>query len=404
MKTCPIEDVDKKNIETEVYGIIWRSGVILSRVLDPSILSLGSGGWTEILDKITQSSPRLLAMANLVLSVTYLVHSAVADRFLGSSESEYPPQHGRIARERIGGFLLFKLLLVSAVVEPDTLDLLILLSWYTCLGFLRSLAQLSASTIAHTSHSGLAPHRGVLHLLILLLICNFSAASFCVALFHSAGIGMVLLLTCDCALLLFDILVNLARHLYHTMDHRHSEALAFLEQQSQNQEELFHMQLENHNNGLLNILDTFIFVLEITSSMITFCHFLHIWSLHGFTFGLVDGVLALHLHTALSTLMKKISERRNLLKIARDLDLFFQEATEKELRFSYMQGDVCCICLRTMIKSKSSNGSVKKLPCGHLYHAHCLREVVERARSVHSAKCPLCRANVSIVTFISNYA
>ena len=38
--------------------------------------------------------------------------------------------------------MVFKLLLISAVVEPDTLDLLILLSWYTLLSFLRSLAHL----------------------------------------------------------------------------------------------------------------------------------------------------------------------------------------------------------------------------------------------------------------------
>lgn len=35
----------------------------------------------------------------------------------------------RSGRERLGGYLLFKLLLISAVVDPDTLDLLILLSW-----------------------------------------------------------------------------------------------------------------------------------------------------------------------------------------------------------------------------------------------------------------------------------
>ena len=41
-------------------------------------------------------------------------------------------QHGS---EKMGGFLVFKLLLISAVVAPDTLDLLILLSWYTLLNF-----------------------------------------------------------------------------------------------------------------------------------------------------------------------------------------------------------------------------------------------------------------------------
>jgi hypothetical protein len=104
-------------------------------------------------------------------------------------------------------------------------------------------------------------------------------------------------------------------------------------------------------------------------------------------FTLIDGVLALHLHSALSAAGKKIAERRNLNRIARDLDAMFEDATEMELAKST---DVfCCICLGTM-----STGSVKKVGCGHLYHTHCLREVVERARSMEAAKCPLCRASV----------
>ena len=39
-------------------------------------------------------------------------------------------------------------------------------------------------------------------------------------------------------------------------------------------------------------------------------------------------------------------------------------------------------------------GDVKKVGCGHLFHTRCLREVVERERSIHTARCPLCRANL----------
>lgn len=37
---------------------------------------------------------------------------------------------------------------------------------------------------------------------------------------------------------------------------------------------------------------------------------------------------------------------------------------------------------------------VKKVGCGHLFHKNCLREVVERARSLRASKCPLCRASL----------
>ena len=43
------------------------------------------GGATQVIDKIISSTPRLLAIANLLLAVTYLLYSAVADLFLGST-------------------------------------------------------------------------------------------------------------------------------------------------------------------------------------------------------------------------------------------------------------------------------------------------------------------------------
>ena len=58
--------------------------------------------------------------------------------------------------------------------------------------------------------------------------------------------------------------------------------------------------LESKHARRLYILDYLAFVFEIIGLFITIAHFLHIWSLHGVTFNLVDGVLVLHLHTAIS--------------------------------------------------------------------------------------------------------
>jgi len=147
--------------------------------------------------------------------------------------------------------------------------------------------------------------------------------------------------------------------------------------------------LEATHLRLLGILDYTAFVLGLLASFLNIGHFLHIWSLHGIAFNLVDGVLALHLHTAISAAGKKIAERRNHNRIARDLDTFFEDASDLEMRKASAAGDVCCICLGTM-----SMGNVKKIGCGHLYHTNCLREIVERARSIEAARCPLCRASV----------
>ena len=443
--------------------------------LDPTLLQPSSTTIPDILDKLLTSSPRLLMMANFLLSLTYLLHAGVAAWFLGDDSAvlQSGDAHGNWsaatarARERMGGFLVFKLLLISAVVAPDTLDWVILLTWYTSISCLRSLDQLCHATTTHSSAASRPPPAGVWQLLTWILVCDLVSAACCAALFHAAGWGMVLLLTCDCALLATDVLVHLFQHIYSVWEHVHAHQIQRLEQR---QSELHNASYQNNNNnnnnhgmwerrmtdepqdeqeqeedhefeGLhqpqqqdeqedttmlahdshniypsesheaesrqldrrmetlelaharrLAILDTAIFGLELLCHVLTVAHFLHIWSLHGVQFTLIDGVLALHLHSALSSACKKIAQRRNLFVIARDLHGMFPDASEQELRKASLAGDVCCICLGTM--STGISGHVKKVHCGHLYHTHCLREVVERAQSMQAAKCPLCRASV----------
>ena len=521
----------------------WWLIQLLGKLLDPTLLRPSSTTVTDLIDKILTSKPRLLAIANLLLAGTYLLHSAVANFFLGTTRNSTSRagRHGRTTTntttpwgttttatttttttgtgmtmgtggaststaardQRLGGFLVFKLLLISAVVAPDTLDLLILLSWYTLLSFLRSLAFLCASTTQHTSQSGQAPRPGVLQLLSVVLVCNLLAAAVCVGLFHGAGMGMVLLLTCDNALLLVDVTMHMLQYLAQVWETQHGERVSVLEAQQirwhqrwrempqreeeeaaaaaaaagelerfgrmtmdsneeedDNEEEeeeeetarereddngghpddepeegnhhneysnsqghdasdrnnqsttprhaipahaeddLDHIDtreldrrmeiLEQQHMGRLSMLDTAVFGLQLLTHALTVCHFLHIWSLHGVQFTLIDGVLALHLHSALTSASKKIAERRNLHRIARDLDGMFENASELDLRKAAASGDVCCICLGGM-----STGNVKKVGCGHMYHTSCLREVVERARSMEAARCPLCRASVT---------
>lgn len=476
----------------------WQSWV------DPSLLQGQASALTDIIDKVSNSTPRLLAIANLLLALTYQMHTAVADWFLGAGVYPPPGEWAMTGRERLGSFLVFKLLLISAVAEPDTLDLLILLSWYTLLSFLRSLAHLAAATTSHTTQSGQPPRTGVLQLLLVVLLCDFVAAAVCFALFQLAGPGKVFLLTCDCALLAVEVIGHILKHGRQVLEDMHEHTIGEMEeqqlqihtrqrrleeraqrlQQHEDQDEAAHQAREasaggggggdvnandaGHSDGAhagetvnmmvatitnsgnevgteanqegwddlddmsldgngdddddgitihrndhrllmedarrldqamdalevaharrLAILDTTIFALQLLVHFITVGHFLHIWCLHGIQFTLIDGVLALHLHSALSAASKQIAGRRNLHRIARNLDGMFPNASELDLKKAHAVGDVCCICLGAM-----SVGSVKKVGCGHLYHTNCLREVIERAISIEAAKCPLCRANI----------
>ena len=168
-----------------------------------------------------------------------------------------------------------------------------------------------------------------------------------------------------------------------------------------------------------SFLDCIIFRMELGGFILQAAHFAHVWYLYGLQFNLIDLVLVLHLHSTMRAatqkvlscswafdfacgmdshplfgLLLQVAERRNLKKIARDLDAMFPDATEEDLR---KEGGsmMCCICLNTMTtlgSTKTTTTGLKKVACGHIFHTHCLRDVMERSGSIETAKCPLCRS------------
>ena len=317
----------------------------------------------SLAEKILSSTPRLIAIANLLLALVYLIHAAIADLFLGPSNVTQSRQRGeqqgnaaddqtrrqrRMGREKLGGYLLFKLLLISSVLDPGTDDLLILFSWYMVLSFLRSLTHLAGSTANRVSRSGQPPRPGTLRLLMAVFICDVIAAAGCIVLFRGAGWHLLLLLTCDCALVAADTMAHIVKYFGLSMEERHrsqisstEEELANLrrrnrrEQLEQYRNELLSAESEYINDAQFNvstlpvrpearlereieerelvhtrrmkIVDVAVFLFEMSALILTMVHFIHIWiwAWHG-TFGLVDFVLALHLHSTISIIGKKV--------------------------------------------------------------------------------------------------
>ena len=333
-------------------------------------------------EKLLSSTPRLIAIANLLLALVYLIHTAVADLFLGPSNVVQPrrqqeqqqqqqpqQQQGtgisdeqtrhqrRLGRERLGGFLLFKLLLISSVLDPSTEDVLILFSWYMMLSFLRSLTHLAGSTANRAFLSGQPPRPGTLKLLFAVFICNGIAAIGCISIFNGAGWHTLLLLTCDSALVAIDTIAHIMKYIGSTMEDRHrrwssssEDDIASIQRRSrelleqyrpnesgttdqdintaefdtsvlpirqqseleQIESEIVRIQQEierreSFHTRLIKVADVLVFGFELSALMLTAGHYLHIWAIHGASLGLVDFVLALHLHSTISVIGEKVS-------------------------------------------------------------------------------------------------
>jgi hypothetical protein len=398
--------------------------------------------FTELMDKVITSKPRLVTFVNLILSLCVVTHAAIAGYFLGDSEAAsadrggaparadggtvgyFPPTdyysnnafdhqpfagRGEGGRRRspadpyqthitsstyalrtVGGYLLFKLLLISSVLSPlHTLDVLILLTWFTVLCFQRSLAYMAHMNlnrlmmqqmgVTHSQQSyQQRPHlkrdnaaSGILHLLLFVLGLTFFSGSGWVMFFYKAGIPMVLLLLMDSAILILDIIRYIFIYvqgiiLEGSYQARMNELEEIQLQQSyesededsqqkydnvpaevprrQQQEQSSHAKsqvsiLRKSKQGQIgassveneieraeiqqafysNILQTIIFTLELFSSMVTAFHFLHIWYLHGLSFGLVDAILLLHLQSSVSGVIRKVRrEDYRLVPLFRD--------------------------------------------------------------------------------------
>lgn len=356
--------------------------------IDPCILHFTAQTPTDLMDKVLSSSARLLLIANWLLACTVILHTSIAEFFLGVDVA---------SQEKVGIYLIFKLLLISSVVAQDHLDWLILLSWYTCLQFLRSLVSLCSQAIANARGAGQIPRSGVWKLLVTILLLDGIACATCVGLLHEAGLFMLLMLTCDCLLLAIDILAFLMQCKTVVNEFQHQEQMAVLENEQLlgYDRDLEIERLERRRMHQAAFLDAGIFWLHFLFHVVSIFHYLHIWTLHKLRFTLIDAVLAIQLYSAIDSVYFKITEKRKLYQIAKDMDAEFQDASEIEIKKAAACGDVCCICLSSMSWIGLRNTHVKKLKCGHMYHTACLREVVERARSMDAARCPMCRNTIN---------
>lgn len=79
--------------------------------------------------------------------------------------------------------------------------------------------------------------------------------------------------------------------------------------------------------------------------------------------------------SAYSSLQRKLISFIKYLRLTKNLDSRFADATPEELQ----EAGACLVCREEMERGK-------KLPCGHIFHLDCLRTWLQ-----HQQTCPLCR-------------
>lgn len=341
--------------------------------LDPNIWQANS---TAVADKILTSSPRLLLLANFWFVCTLTLPAWIAQLCLGAGtrHSSPPAEPGAAVppppttlhhhSNSSPAAVIFKFLVVSSVVVVDRrqwLDWCVVFVWGATLQFLRALlGHCRAAIFDWVRRPRILQHRAVPLVLIGVLVMDGVAAACCVGLLYPTGYRVVLVLTWECLLVGLDVWTYLLQYWV----------------------------VVSQEGGATTqgaVLEWCVGGLEFTSDVLTVMHYIHIWRVHGLQWTLVDAVLALELYCAGAKTVASLMRFWKEHELKRDLNVRFSTATTTDLQKA---DDVCCICLREF------NENCKRLECGHLLHDDCLRQVIQRARSLPAARCPLCREPV----------
>jgi len=273
---------------------------------------------------------------------------------------------GRILRfesqhlyDNILNFVLFKVIFISAVMNPRWAQVLVLALWIGILGFLHIFCKLSRDRFDHLSVTPSVPLFDlykVVGLLCVIVISCFLWYYGCIHLFPS----MLTFLTLEAVPVAIDTCQLLIKYVAHIIDNLNEEQM--------------------QNKGVI------MYYSELFADLfILFCtilQYLQLLWMHGKSFGWTDVILLLNLRSAFKHLRRKIATHAVHWKAMSALRSTYLQATAHDLR---VYGDHCAICRETMKEAT-------RLPCGHCFHLSCLHSWIHHRSS--QATCPTCRSPI----------
>eukprot|EP00638_Chattonella_subsalsa_P007837 CAMPEP_0117743394 /NCGR_PEP_ID=MMETSP0947-20121206/6106_1 /TAXON_ID=44440 /ORGANISM="Chattonella subsalsa, Strain CCMP2191" /LENGTH=655 /DNA_ID=CAMNT_0005560081 /DNA_START=64 /DNA_END=2031 /DNA_ORIENTATION=+ len=307
---------------------------------------------------------RILAMLNLICCIVYFTVIGIIRFFFGKLRTTEKKQ----VQERLVSYITFKVVFVGAILEPALSELLIWVGWFLLIGLMKMLAYIAIERFYHIVDNPLATQTQwskTVGLLIVLVVANIFWTLISANFFNQAGLSTLLLLLFDCFTLFIETLQALVKYSYQLL-------------------EIILQADWERKQATLRYID---FAAELLVLFSTMCHYLHIWSLNGVSFTLIDAIIILNLRGVYNKMRRKHTSFIKFRELDRHMDDMFPNAQQEELA-QLPEDEVCAICLKPF-------QAAKKLPCGHFFHMPCLRQCLERATGTHAALCPLCRMPVS---------
>eukprot|EP00808_Paulinella_micropora_P004039 g40749.t1 len=317
----------------------------------------------SILRAVLNSKVNILLAVNLICSLLVLVATGAKDVVFGPLSFH----EAKSLRESMSNFLLFRVVLVGALIEYEARELSIWFLWFALTGFLRFFLVLCRERY-HSVEPVAATTRMLVRfsvMLVAVFTCNALLAFSCFALFaQRAGVSRMLLLLFENAATCIGCLKVGCKYLGALRRMTAAET--------------------THNMGgegdphEMPISFRAQFLLDVLKHSLTLLHLLHIWWLAGLSLSLLDLFLFMNVKAVHTQLVRIITGFRNREMVMRVLQRYPSVGREElEQRM-----DACAICREHMT-------AAKRLPCSHVFHESCLLQWVQ-----YRTICPVCRATL----------
>lgn len=265
-------------------------------------------------------------------------------------------------KDKFWNFVFYKFIFIFGVMNVQNMDEVVAwCAWFSILGFLHLLSQLSKDRFEYLSFSPTTPmlmHAKVLLLLgCIQLLCGCLSV-ICFMVGFQTGINTFAFMIAECLLLTIKTMYVIARYGIHLWD--------------------------LHHEGVWESRGIFIYYSELIFEMATLCidfsHHLHMLCWGNIFLSMASLVICMQLRYLFHEFQRRVKRHKNYLRVVNSMEARFPLATPQDLENN---NDDCAICWDKM-------ETARKLPCGHLFHNSCLRSWLEQDTS-----CPTCRQSLS---------
>uniref|UniRef100_A0A182PHA0 E3 ubiquitin-protein ligase AMFR n=1 Tax=Anopheles epiroticus TaxID=199890 RepID=A0A182PHA0_9DIPT len=273
-------------------------------------------------------------------------------------------------KDKFWNFIFYKFIFVFGVVNVQYLyEVILWVSWFSALGFLHLLSQLSKDRFEYLSFSPTTPgwsHFRLISLLVAILSLSglMVGISIGVAVFFG-GFNTFAFMAAECILLSIRTLHVLIRYGMFLHDMRQGGIVNESISWDKRGPVAYYIELS----------------FEVAALMVELVHYLHMMLWSNIFLSMASLVILMQLRYLLNEIQRKIKKHRNYLWVLNHMEKSYPLATSDDLK---QNSDNCAICWEKM-------ETARKLPCAHLFHNSCLQSWLEQDTS-----CPTCRLGLSV--------